>query len=225
MDLVAARRVLGLSCADPTPEQVSRAYRISCLKSHPDRGGSTLTFIEATEARDALMEGVMKQDGGLFDFVAGKLENFRIVQRSVMASFRSAYACQVFLYSFEGGDYAVPLWKRTAYFPIPDGVLVVRVKLVVPSHVTVKADNSIHVHKTTSVAQLLKSHHIRLGLGDPDISVNVGALPVAQSQAAVVKGYGLPKPGPTLGVTVRSDLVLHLMIDNVKVAHLNQKAR
>ncbi len=53
MDLVAARRILGVA-PGARPDEVERAFRAVVARAHPDRGGDAARFREAVAARDLL---------------------------------------------------------------------------------------------------------------------------------------------------------------------------
>ena len=51
-----ALRVLGLNMRNLTNEKIKRAYRVSVLKHHPDKGGNASTFRNVSNAKNLLLE-------------------------------------------------------------------------------------------------------------------------------------------------------------------------
>lgn len=64
MSLADAKRVLGLpATGEPTPEEVSKAYKRRAVENHPDLGGSHEKMVEINVAKD-ILEGKQRPSSG-----------------------------------------------------------------------------------------------------------------------------------------------------------------
>lgn len=61
--MTSPHEILGIS-AEATEEEIRKAYRRAAMQHHPDRGGSTETFLAVQAAYDALQKQACPTCGG-----------------------------------------------------------------------------------------------------------------------------------------------------------------
>ena len=151
----------------------------------------------------------------LGEATAGELRR-QIAQRSNIITVRPTLASSLsqLVHPLDIGEEVVyvPLWHSHVEFECKGRVIIVHVDTILPPHIAVDSDNTMHVNITHRASLLLKMGYLDICIADRDFRLPASRVRMVGTQTVSLGHVGLPRINcrDTLDVSVQMEIIVHL---------------
>ena len=207
MNKEKACEILNISVYELNTFTLKQKYRIACLKSHPDKGGDTSSFILVKEAYDYLKNEI-KDDPMEYYIQMIKSFNYSLVDTFIIEPLinylkKTTYELNPSLnhlmnksvYYLSDYNMYIPLWHQEICFKN----VIINIIPNLTDNISIDAENNIHIVITRDMPDIFMLGNISFSI--QHIIKNMNEL----------KGKGIPKINikNIYDYTEMSDIILH----------------